>query len=85
MTDKFGHIIVLNQIKFHPLMNVKHNILYTIEISLPWQAILNIIFLLLYYRQIHGLIFLCLQRFGGPLQSPISMNPLSVQEVCMLS
>jgi hypothetical protein len=30
MTDKFEHIIVLNQIKFHPLINVKHNILYTI-------------------------------------------------------
>ena len=42
MTDKFEHIIVLNQIKFHPLRNVKHNILYTIEISLPCQAILNI-------------------------------------------
>ena len=40
MTDKFEHIIVLNQVKFHPLINVRHNILYTIEISLPWQAIL---------------------------------------------
>ena len=44
MTDTFEHIIVLSQIKFHPLINAKHIILYTIEISPPWQAILNIIF-----------------------------------------
>ena len=39
----FEHIIVLNQIKFHPLINAKH-ILYTYEFSLPCQAILNMLF-----------------------------------------